>query len=289
MMDPFVTSHHSPLAGDPSRHRHGRRSRRFLLEFLPMIIPPPDLSHLKEACRSAADTLREALEEQLDEVPETEANSPDILAEAFQQLMDTLRTLEFANGDLGRGQADHQGQIRHLSNLGDHGMQLLMELAAWARRLGLAQTQRLLEGLTLPLALWIARHGGELSRLEVVVSALAALTNQSRAPAEMEDLYLAASEIMDAVASPIALDLDRANLGRPWRILVLNRAIIATRSHQPALMEQAFQNLEELLPEDAPGFFREGMEQMESLDYPDPVRTLMNRYYQLWCAPKTLH
>lgn len=266
----------------------GRRSCNFLLESSVMIITPPDLSDFKEACQGATDALREALEEQGRDL-EGEANTPDLLADAFLQLMDALRALEIGDGALSPGQAD-QGRVRHLSGLGDHGLRLLMELAAWAGRLRLVDTQRLLEGLILSFALWIARHGGELSsQLEVVVDALASLANQSRVPAELEDLYLAASEIMDAVAPPIALDLDRTQPARPWRILLLNRAIIATRAHQPALMEQAFRTLEDLLPEDAPAFFREGMGEIETLDYPEPVRVLMDRYYQFWCVPKTLH
>ena len=42
------------------------------------------------------------------------------------------------------------------------------------------------------------------------------------------------------------------------------------------------------LPEDAPGFFAEGMEQMDIIDYPDHVRHVMQTYYQLTNQP-TLH
>jgi hypothetical protein len=54
-------------------------------------------------------------------------------------------------------------------------------------------------------------------------------------------------------------------------------------------MEQAFESLIEHLPEDAPSFFREGMEQMNALDYPEQVRAVMARYYQRWCVPERLH
>jgi hypothetical protein len=31
------------------------------------------------------------------------------------------------------------------------------------------------------------------------------------------------------------------------------------------------------------------MEQMDALDYPAPVRQVMEKYFQIWCTPKTLH
>jgi hypothetical protein len=54
-------------------------------------------------------------------------------------------------------------------------------------------------------------------------------------------------------------------------------------------MVEAFRAVCEHLPEDAPTFFREGMGQMEALNYPQPVRDVMDRYYGLWCAGQRLH
>ena len=41
----------------------------------------------------------------------------------------------------------------------------------------------------------------------------------------------------------------------PWRVLLLNWGIVATRSLRPPLMRDAFDRLLEHLPEDASGFF----------------------------------
>ncbi len=68
----------------------------------------------------------------------------------------------------------------------------------------------------------------------------------------------------------------------PWRLLHLNWAIAATRSRDTGLMERVFDTLVATLPEAAPGFFREGMGEMERLDYPAPVRALMQRYFERW-------
>jgi hypothetical protein len=54
-------------------------------------------------------------------------------------------------------------------------------------------------------------------------------------------------------------------------------------------MEEAFEALAEHLPEEAPGFFREGMGQMDALGYPQRVRIIMQRYYDQWCGQRLLH
>jgi hypothetical protein len=53
-------------------------------------------------------------------------------------------------------------------------------------------------------------------------------------------------------------------------------------------MESVFEQLVFRLPEDAPGFFAEGMHQMDIIGYPDHVRNVMKTYYQLTNQP-TLH
>ena len=54
-------------------------------------------------------------------------------------------------------------------------------------------------------------------------------------------------------------------------------------------MEEAFSVLTRALPEDAPGFFSQGMEQMDLLNYPRHVRDVMDRYYRKWSVDRSLH
>jgi hypothetical protein len=72
-------------------------------------------------------------------------------------------------------------------------------------------------------------------------------------------------------------------------VLLLNHGIVATRSHNTALMEQAFAQLTRHLPEDAARFFTEGMQQMDALDYPDHVREVMAKYHRRWAPDRSLH
>jgi hypothetical protein len=71
--------------------------------------------------------------------------------------------------------------------------------------------------------------------------------------------------------------------------MLLNRSIVATRSHNTDLMEQAFTELSRHLPEDAGHFFTEGMQQMDALDYPEHVRRLMACYHRQWTLDRSLH
>jgi hypothetical protein len=72
-------------------------------------------------------------------------------------------------------------------------------------------------------------------------------------------------------------------------VLLLNQSIIATRSHNPELMEQAFATLTGKLPEDAARFFSEGMQQMDALNYPEHVRKVMEKYHRQWTVNRALH
>lgn len=257
-----------------------------------MTPPPPDPGFIEHSCRSAARAVAEAYADghaAVEAPPGLKDTTPVLLLEAMERLLDILHNLQPNRDSMNPGAGTNALEARDLHTLGDYGIRLLSDLAEWAHTLHLENPHRELRSALFSLALWIAQRGGELSALEAVVDTLAFLANGVRSPAELERLFLATSEIMESVSPTISQDLDRSNPGRPWRVLLLNRAIIATRSHQPALMEQAFATLVEMLPEDAPDFFREGMEQMDALDYPQPVRRVMEKYFQLWRTAKTLH
>ncbi len=246
-------------------------------------LPPADLAYIEETLQSAAAAVTEAYEDN-PQPPALRQSTPDLLHDSLIRLLALLRHME--SGEPG---PDTIFEPRDIHALGIHGINTLAELGEWAFALRQSRAYDSLRALTFAMALWLTRNGAEISNLKAVVDALAFVANQVKAPVELERLFQATCEILDAVDPIIAQDIDHSSPGRPWRILLLNQAIIATRSHQPALMEKAFQTLTEALPEDAANFFREGMEQMEALNYPPPVREVMEKYYQLWGPPKTLH
>jgi len=252
-----------------------------------MMTPPADLGYIETEYRDAAQAVTEAYEDRPD--PPTVRNAPPgLLADSAERLMAALWMLE-RDPNAAPPTSTLPTESNDIQALGHYGIQLMSDLAAWARALDLAAEHGRLQRVIFALAHWIVRRGGEIGHPDPVVDALAHVANNIKAPSELERVFIAATDFMEGMNPAISEDPDRSNPGRPWRILVLNRAIIATRSHQPHLMEQAFKSLVELLPEDAAGFFTEGMEQMDALDYPAHIRAVMEKYYQLWCRPKTLH
>jgi hypothetical protein len=133
------------------------------------------------------------------------------------------------------------------------------------------------------------RRGGELHHPEDVVNALATLANRLSRPEELAELYGLMGEIAEGIGADRIQGMDPTDPTDPWLMLLINRGIVATRSHQPALMEEAFDAIGEQLPDHAPYFFREGMGQMEALNYPAQVREVMQRYFDKWCSGQRLH
>ena len=211
------------------------------------------------------------------------ANDSSSLVEAFRQLLNVMARIE------ADAQADRMSDSADITEIGEYALRLHEALAALAANAGLEDRQEALALVCINIALWVADHGGRIDTLEPVVDALALLANNLREHARLEALSHVISRIVAAVSPMISQDLEKVNPGRPWRVLLLNQSIIATRSHNPELMEQAFAVLTEKLPEDAPRFFTEGMQQMDALNYPAHVRKVMEKYHRQWTRNRALH
>ena len=236
-----------------------------------------------DAIRQRVDTQLEALTLS-GEMPVADSNNDlAMLTEAFGQLLDVMARVEAdqqATGNTDAGDA---------TELGEYALQLHASLATLASRSGQDDHRNAIAVLAVELALWIAAHGGQIDSLEPVVDGLAIIANSNMDPAELLALSDVMGHISDAVAPLIREDLERINPGRPWRVLLLNRGIVATRSHSPDIMEAAFAVLTRYLPEDAARFFTEGMEQMAALNSPPQVRKVMEKYHRQWTVNRSLH
>ena len=250
-----------------------------MLNFSPMKLPPVDLAYLHERLRELAPELREAWETSRHGSEDPDA--PALLRDAMSQLIDMLGQLQ----DEAYQQTTNPTEI---STLGEYGLHLLEEMAQLAASLELPALAAKIERLCLPFALWLARHGGEIRHLAPVVNAVAHYANQASHPQAMVGLYTHCCELIEAT-SPACEDPSPNDPKHPWRLLLLNRAIVATRSHNPELMEPAFDAIVECLPSDAQRFFSEGMEQMAIINYPDHVRELVRRYFLAHAVPRRLH
>lgn len=250
----------------------------------PMYLPDPTAASFRNQLDDPLADMLEAWQLRDDSSGPGTA-TPALLSEAFRQMYDAMQRTEASlNPAVG-----NQASAADVTEMGEYALELFDQSLHWANHLDLPGVFETLQLFTIAMARWIAAHGGELLHLDPVVDALARIANETREPAELLELYQAMGEVIDATAATIRQDLDKSSPGRPWRILQLNRAIVATRTHQPDVMEEAFAVLVENLPEDAPGFFTQGMEQMDLLNYPPHVREVMNRYYRKWSVNRSLH
>jgi hypothetical protein len=213
-------------------------------------------------------------------------HSPLALQQAMHRLMELL---EILTRQMITTAEKAPTSLDELSELGDYGIKLLVDFSSVAAGLKMPQESEALEDLTLPMALWIVRHQGELRTFEPVINSLARLANRFREPSQLQQLYDLSVELIQAMEPLMQQERRRIEKVHPWSILLMNQAIIATRSYRPELIEEAYQTLCRLLPDQAPDFFREGMEQMNALNYPQQVKEVVEKYYNLWGQPRTLH
>jgi hypothetical protein len=94
---------------------------------------------------------------------------------------------------------------------------------------------------------------------------------------------------MDGIDEKIRQDIDSNDPMRPWRVLLLNRAIIATRSFQPVLIDTAYLDIVNYLPHEASDFFENAMEQMDQVGYPHHVKEVVETWLQRYGSKPTLH
>jgi hypothetical protein len=205
------------------------------------------------------------------------------LEQAFDQLVDVMTRIESDT------QSSSDTRSEDITEIGEYALQMQETLSATVEKPGLAGQKQPLSHLTINIALWIAAHDGRIQTLEPVVDAIAQLANTTQDPQQLEQFGGVIEQIIHTVSSVISQDLEKMNPGRPWRVLLLNHGIVATRSHNTESMEAAFALLTSKLPEDATRFFSEGMQQMEALNYPPHVRKVMEKYHREWPLNRSLH
>ncbi|WP_455365771.1 hypothetical protein [Kaarinaea lacus] len=257
----------------------------------PLYINNADVESISHVIREAVDKVSHAFDLSSD-ITVPNAISPHLVGKALKQFLDILNRAELNHHELSidsidsdyypvKVDAPHQSLTRQeISEVGNHGIQLLETLSEWAQALELPYQTNQINAIMVMVALWIARHGGELSSIESVVNTLAEIANSTTDSDVLTELSYMMGELISAVSMETRFDFENIDHQHPWRVLNLNRGIIATRSHDTGLMEHVFDELIRNVPEDAEQFFKQGMQQMEELDYPDHVRAVMNRYLQ---------
>ena len=214
-----------------------------------------------------------------------EEPSPDLVLKALLQLFSLLEN----NSIDPSPQNSERLNPDEVNELGEYGLTLLEEMSAFADDLGMNDIANGIEDLAFPFAIWLARNNVELKNITPVVNALSRKIEVINETHMLKQLFSYTTEIIECLNPGITQDSEKTDPMRPWRILVINRALLAARSHDLDLMKNAFDLLTEQLPEEAASFFEESVEQMHLAGYPEPVKELMQHYYLMHCTSHTLH
>ena len=219
-----------------------------------------------------------------------DANSPHHLLKAMDQAIDAMASSDADSSDDKGMSIESRGMLeeKDISQIGKDTLDILEAMDAYVQNES-GEPNRELMRLSIPASLWIARHGGKLSQIDMVVNSLAGYANELTEPHTLADLASVIKEVIDACDDEIHRDIEQTDMMRPWRILNLNYGIVATRSHQPDIIKVAYNALVKNLPQDAREFFKEGLQQMDIVGYPDEVREVVERYNKTWGSESSLH
>lgn len=179
-----------------------------------------------------------------------------------------------------RASEDKIIEAHEATDISDYGFVLLLKLIDFMERFDLPEKRREVEQISLIFARWTVSYNGTINHLEPIVNAIAQLANLLHDKPSLLSLSELIANIVEHCSIKIKQDNDKGESLRPWRLLHINRGIVATRSHDLEVMKQAFDELLVYLPTEAQGFFSEGMKEMDALDYPDHVKQVMNFYFE---------
>lgn len=196
----------------------------------------------------------------------------DRLISSFEQFFDIAETVNQQADD------DHVISTTEATEIGEHGFILILQMIDLMEKLDLPHKRREIEQISLIFARWVIKFQGQLNHIEPLVNAFAHSANNMHEKSSLKALVELMSMVVDACSDEIKHDLQSTDLYRPWRLLLINRCIVATRTHDIELMKKVFDDFIFFLPQDAQGFFNEGLQEMDALDYPPEVEKLIEQY-----------
>lgn len=199
---------------------------------------------------------------------------------AFDQIMQALDQFFDVTATI-----NHQALENHIisqteaTEICEHGFVLLLKLIDLMEKLDLPHKRKEIEQISLIFARWAIQYDGKLNHIEPLVNAFAQSANNMQDKKSLLMLVDLMGMVIDASSDEIKHDLDSSSIYRPWRLLHINRGIVATRTNDTSVMKKVFDEMILYLPQDAASFFSEGMQEMEALDYPPNVRKVIEEYY----------
>ena len=200
---------------------------------------------------------------------------PIPLAEAFSDFFDLAFGIE---------EQDKELDEEEISELAHYAMDLVDRLESQLWYLDIHNLRDNLSRLFVSLAIWFVRRNAVMVNLQGAANSCAIITNGENDPKQLALMSGYMNELLESASREITIDEDRSDPWRPWRVLNLNSGVAATRALDAALMRTTFENMEQRLPYDLPGFFADGKRQMDSQEVPQEVRDVMTEFSEKWPA-----
>ena len=136
-----------------------------------------------------------------------------LLIESFDQFFDVITSVNMQARD---NQIISKSEA---TEIGDHGLVLLLKLVDLMERLDLPHKRREIEQISLIFARWILRYGGRVNHLEPLVNAFAQLANIMQDSNSLRRLPKLMSQVVDACSEEIKQDLDISYEFCVWRLV----------------------------------------------------------------------
>jgi hypothetical protein len=215
------------------------------------------------------------------------AHLPDSLAPHLDRMrrgLETLQALERQHGGMGAIRLEGTAEL-----VGAMLADLAHVEAAVSRAPGADGAPALLvetADFLLGVALWAVRHDVPLAPVEPVVNALAHRANAARTKQELAAVFGLTQGLLAHVTPALRADLERSNPERPWRVLHANLAITAIRTEDAALIDHAFDALDEALPDERAGFYAEALALALSPGIAVAVRERIAARHLKWTAAR---
>ena len=256
---------------------------------MPLYLNNTNLDDISEAISEASVGIVNAYKNEAND--EFEVVKPDLIAEALGELIDIMYMVEIDQAscslfsdmqlplpnELVYNEDYRSLSQEEISELGQHGISLIQTLSEWARSLHLSKENQQLRAVSVIVALWIARHGGQLTSLDIVVDTLAQIANKTSDQQVLKELSSVMGELINAVHA----DIKSADCGNQaheiWRILNINRGIIAARTRDLKTIDSVFEQLSDTIPDQAAEYFESNLNIFKVLSDSAQAQRLLNR------------
>ena len=211
-------------------------------------------------------------------IPPGRAVTPAMLVDAIDVFVDDCERIDREYGPTAEVLAED------VSGIADQIFECLLDLGNWADRLELRNARIAVIDISLEAAQWCMRHRGQLRQIGPIVAALA---NRANIAGSL-DACIALSDAYEAVIANVATRLQADHTStdplRPWRQLLINAAVISTRSRDMRKMERAYRRLEAHLPSECPAFFQQAAHQVAGLGFSPDARTMVQSRNAKWTS-----